>query len=591
MRTIVTISAVALALASVSNAAAVWFGPGSVEPDTPFDAPDFNFETPDQSANPAVKKLYFNAHQISYLTGVNPNSGALGTHTTSPIVHIIAQFGIWKDCNKDFYIGHLESAMTEYPSALLSDTSVCPEGSAYNQGGYVTEFLHLGETGSNAAYNIINTTGIKIWGDLGVPGATPGYSCPLDPPSGTTASTGGMLRFGDCSSGDFVKRTVNAVDHDGSLGLRFEDPENPQTSSSKLNQHLPVHPWYDPVTGHDGIFTGGTENPAFTVFDCDATPTAEGDVKDESGTLPTAIHDETGELAVDDPETPEDESILVHLADDEGSYAHYFVPGANAQPKDLTGGSYNDALNQTEDAALHGCTGAPDGTLADLLDGWEGQLESEGQNAVGKNEVGSTLTFNDGAHETCPTVAGTNAACAEPSNVRTRSVSAFSTEIVEENNYATGLGSRTPLTLGVYAVGTSTAGFGPRWVSTTIITSEEFYVSPEKGPTSERFFTFYAYIPPTTVESLGYSLPAGGAIPHKYGADNCVDGIGTGKATTRGWSCDPDEWYTVATATGREPRAGLTGQEVRVGAPYQFRDVDCFNGLGLCGAGELNPFP
>ncbi len=565
-RTIVLV--LAFILAGVPSAMAAWYGPGTVEPDTEWDEDlALMWADADNSVDQATKKVYFNAFPVGYLTGYNPNVGALETHFTPYTVHIHGMIGVWKDCNNDGYIGHIENVMSEYRAELLQDNTICPAGtSMHNDGEWVYEFFAMGPVNeANApAYNVINTTmrtddvrtpGVWMWGDLGRPGALPGFSCPLSPPYGSTATTGGMIRWMDCSGGGTMTRSVNNVDSDGSLGLRFEDPNNPQDSSSALNIHAGVTVWGDPKSDQPGLLENGN-SPTYNTWDCSAAPTHVRD--------PTAADGESGELrrvGVRDPtglvQNQTVEGVgnvtlinqngyvganLNNISDDSGDIARVYSP-APGVASDPTKASLADALNETERGILNDCD--PESTtfseIVAALSNPEGPLQSDSQSAVGKDEVGSTFSFFDGSQS--------------------------------RDQVKTVLGQSTPSYLGVGGQN-PTATAPPVWISTTIITSEEFYVSPESGPTAKRYFTFYAYVHPEIVGSNSVILPGNGAT-RIYGSDNCAT-IGAGQPTQQGWACDPDLWY-LDHFSGKDLDPNRTN--VRLGHEYQFRDVDCFTGL------------
>jgi len=137
VRKTVTITAVAMAVAFITAplAAAEWKAFGGYEPDSRYDDADFNhlLKPSEHQAEGKANPLYFNA----YLMGrpgfgggaLNPNNAitkSQATFYTSNMWH--ALLGLWTDCNGDGYVGIAETAAREYRSELLTaaQLAACP---------------------------------------------------------------------------------------------------------------------------------------------------------------------------------------------------------------------------------------------------------------------------------------------------------------------------------------------------------------------------------------------------------------------------------------------------------------------------------
>ena len=135
-------------LLGVPSAAAAWHTMGTTEPDTPQDvAGGLMTATADQS--PAGQRVYFNVVPVESSTNANPNSDATeGRAYPVGQARFRAFLGVWKDCNKDGYMGLARGALLEYRhELLLGDASVCKVGTAWDDGEWVYEFRWLGPLG------------------------------------------------------------------------------------------------------------------------------------------------------------------------------------------------------------------------------------------------------------------------------------------------------------------------------------------------------------------------------------------------------------------------------------------------------------
>lgn len=155
--------------------AAEWHTFGSYEPDTPYDG--FAREDPNQSDR---DKLYFNVVLEGGAWGyVNPNAGVLPpivnpgeTHARLllPAPVFGAYLGLWRDCNRDGYVGSAKGALTDYRAEEPHDRNICPDGgpNAPND-GWIHEFRWIVRDGHVDPWAILDTSA-RVWGDIGLPG-------------------------------------------------------------------------------------------------------------------------------------------------------------------------------------------------------------------------------------------------------------------------------------------------------------------------------------------------------------------------------------------------------------------------------------
>ena len=581
-----------VAAAMVAPAAGAWSVQGSFEPDTTRDVTDdYMWTEPDTSE--VGSKVYFNAVQHYFVTSTNPNVGAAKTAIRMPGHQTMAAFlGEWKDCNADGYIGMVEGAIHEYRSELLLDASVCPDGSVWNNEGWVYEFRWIGPNDifDEDLYGLrrgINDTTARVWGDYGLPGARPGGSCAVNPlPEGTTASTGGLIAYSDCIAGRQITTNVNTVDESaGGAGL-YMDPQSPQTSDSLLNQRFPAHLWYDPYGETNEEKTGLIEeyeahrgdddhekSPAFSVWDCSA-PSGGAEVTDPTGQLGN-IEDPTG-LVFDEP---------LSVTDDEGRIAA--VPTPNPQPGNPTG-SYQDALNDTESGVTYG-TDHPgcEGTPTNL------QGETTVEAAYGGVDVnrGRMLhdiyfTFTSSPLTPAPGSLDNMTSCViddVPPGCAETYILPDGT-IPDSTPYEGGVGYLRPGSLG-----------GPTWYGLpNYIRDPQLINRATLQPAGGEYVTFYASVD-TALFAPGALPPAGTGV---YGAEWC-NGATTGVAD--GFDCDKTHWWNpkydasntdMPTQTANtdetcydpetkefDALAGCRDLGVAAGKEYQLRDIDCYDGM------------
>jgi hypothetical protein len=263
------------ALLLAPSALAGWMGKGGYEPDTRRDVTDgWMFLTPDTDPNQATEKVYFEGFfgacqytGIGTCVSTSPNVAAIRSEFQFDQWAPFALLGVWKDCNKDGYIGLGEQGLWEYRSTLLLDTSVCPAQStpidpltgkpplnwfpSHNDGTWVREYLQIGwlnmasKIGDIDPWNV-NDNGARVWLDGGLPESNQGGGggCWIYPqPRGSFHSTGGLLWTGDCLDGYRITDTIDTVAalNPALSPLSFSDaPRNQYASHSLLNQ---PNPW------------------------------------------------------------------------------------------------------------------------------------------------------------------------------------------------------------------------------------------------------------------------------------------------------------------------------------------------------------
>ena len=596
------LTAACAAMMLLPAAAATWYGPGSYEPDTIYDAQQpWMFPNPDVDPSDGTRKVYFNAFTTAYAVTVPYNSGTLGSRVREfPLLYYEAMLGVWKDCNKDGYIGNVESALLVYPAAA-ADTSVCPVAPdavvPHNDGQWVYEFFHIGPTwGStedNIAPGILNSSlegleedfedGAYVWGDPGLPGSEPGQSCPLAPlPHGTSSGTGAFIRWADCLQGLRITGAINAADSNDALGLYFngcvdndgqpmtdeECQKNPQKSDSLLNQELPESIFGNPRTGETGTLQIDPETDgesAFTTWDC-SDPKGGADVRD-----PTAAPGERGDLSqvvLDDPTGGQlaavfgsDGKTYVNATDEEGSYAWLAKPSPQVNnPTWSVAAGVNQTVAGVEDCDDANTYEAGHGTAFFYADGdFEGTVQ-----APGKNKAQYDFTFADGDPDANNALRGVREGQCGPEGT------------AAETTCVPGLGERTSRYGGV-SRGTWLLREG--W-SSGIITATAIpqSVNDETGePVPRSYYAYHAFVHPAVVSVYGLWLPSGST--GTYGSENCAT-IGPGAPIQKGWVCDPELWNVDAQGKDiSEPHFRV------VGDPFNLRDIDCYDGTLVRGVG------
>ncbi|MFA5862660.1 MAG: hypothetical protein WDA16_13290, partial [Candidatus Thermoplasmatota archaeon] len=269
-RRIVVTAAFCMLMLAVPLGAA-WGGKGEYEPSLKRDKEGWMYTTTDVNPSQDVRQVYFNGFQTQcaqVCTAIDTQLATLRTSVQTTDNNYQAMLGVWKDCNKDGYVGLADQGLTEYRAELLLDTSVCPKVTTpltipanwkptHNDGEWVREFLNIGWFDTQSvvpcqacaqdnfdvnAYNF-NDNKARVWADFGVPGATYGPSCPLVPvATGTLHRAGGVLHFADCLAGWHVTDTfdntivpLNPALNDYSFADHPRDQENSNSDANVKN--------------------------------------------------------------------------------------------------------------------------------------------------------------------------------------------------------------------------------------------------------------------------------------------------------------------------------------------------------------------
>ncbi|HUR68333.1 MAG TPA: hypothetical protein VM370_03745 [Candidatus Thermoplasmatota archaeon] len=571
---------VTLGLAAPSGAA-TWMAAGGLEPSTALDrASGLMFSDPDMGSGPA--QVYFQAFQSVDELTLDPNLAALDGRVLPPgPAHHRAMLGHWKDCNRDGYVGLAESAIQDYASALLLDTTVCPPGGEYNSGGWVSEMIGIGmvdpcefslpevrarDCGGLAEFHlnerVLYANHTMVWGDAGLPDDVPGVECTSAPlPPGTTSGTGALLSYADCQDGRLVARSVNDADPDGALGLRFEDETHPERSSSALNVPFPVSLFGS--AEHAGILESDSAAPAATVWDCGA-PRAT-DVPDPTGGALSEIvvSDPTGgALTGRQPALPV-VGVLEPFPDDDGDGT---TPGRHHQPITDHGSlvwapalaptigdptaSWWDAVELALDGPRGDCNAGTPSALrparpAPLAEGGAVPLDE-----ARKDRASIAFTFYDGHR-------GLN------------------------ENVDFLLGPNTPADGGLLYFRHGRGGDGPLWSADAPSVNEPQIVTRgDVGFTGAQYWTYYAKLGDDAFNA-GVKAPLG-SLPQIYGREAC------GSFTSgihHGWDCDATTWWLDGRGRDVRPRYFQGEPYAPVpGESYHLRDADCYDGhvgLGL----------
>lgn len=290
---------VVLATLLAPAAGAAWAVKGSWEPDTKADRLDgWMFQNPDVA--PTVNKVYLNGFfgQCTFpcytpLTSENVNIATGRTMMSTTMMYSYAMFGVWKDCNRDGYVGLGDQGLMEYRAELLIDTGICKPQSVpvtapwgnppvgwtpvHNDGVWIHELFPIGGDDVDEVINRdfnpwnLNDGEARVWMDFGTPGASrdPGAAgCYINPqPVGTYRSTGGTFEYVDCQLRWRVTDLLNSIlvpngaDSTPLGQVSFSDkPRDQSESRSILNQK---NPW-----GSD------SDNAYADVWDCSADTTS-----------------------------------------------------------------------------------------------------------------------------------------------------------------------------------------------------------------------------------------------------------------------------------------------------------------------------
>lgn len=530
----------ALVIIVSPSSLADWSANGAFEPDTPFDIYHGRMWT-DPDTAPGGSKVYFNA--VIGAGSTSPNVGATGSRIIPATVTFSAWLGVWKDCNQDGYIGHAESALVDYSAALLLDLSVCPDGEAWNRGGWVGEFIPLAprtQSNPNTFPRLKTDMEATIWGDFGRPDVPPDptvacFNAPL--PRGMLDSTGGILLVVDCQLDYNIARIITETDQTTQLGIGFDGEGGyyrpDQDCDNPLNQQLDMY-GDSPCNDEDaGLLEGRTGRRMVDVWDC----AQKGQEKFIDVRDPTAAPGKRGQLSyIPDPETGEP---ILYITDNDGTFGvPFLVTGGGVYAEFDNGNPLRPGLND------------PDGSLADSLthvsDGTGPCAGAEGADGLGEPLLNGNVRIDPLSGKRKQdfsfkfTIPGTNCAgvCIGPL-------------ATAPGNF--GLGKQG-------AAWTADESYGPPTAFANGVVRRS-----DLTPAGANWFTFYARVGVTTLSSA--SLVTG--VPAYYGANPCGSEIA---GVHNGWDCAPSNWYNVALGG----RANAKGE--RPGARYHLIDTDCYDG-------------
>jgi len=605
-------------LTALPAAGAIWKVEGSFEPDTHQDVTQgWMFTEP--PTTPGLDQVYFNAIQSFYFTGANPNTGAAaGGRLFDGLVAMNAYLGAWVDCNHDGYIGAAASAQSVY---LLAEADATPGGHVdrdlcpvherspssptfegvneliHNDGVWVREYIPIGPGDGFPAdqhdFAFYNDTGAKVWGDTCTPEVRcPIVTCPLflGYPAATFSSTGGFIAFTDCIdrqlTGVRVIATAVNLAADQTVGtaaepvgdmIRFEDPYGTASSGSILNQHFPVSVWGDPYAGDsesggvlvNGVggpnpFSGGTKDghrtglleensdknhadgnhddrdSAFSTWDCSKPALATVPSPMEKTEL-TAADDPTGGALIGPDSAGGIDSFTVW--DGKPIVVHALAPKmAYAVPH----GSFYDGANDTYaqcDEASHS----------------DGQTTADGGQGLTLISLQASMSVD------------ANGTAAEPAKRSNDWYFGFTPNGGQQASLRPLLNAGYPADLGANANSPTWQLAGSSVVNRPRVLRGDFGTGQTEQPfPNATYFTFYGKLTRTTGLTLKH------VDASTYGGEPC--GLNT-RDVLNGWDCDPTRWFNTAYGGSVSP-TDQWGRDVgvAVGASYQVRDTDCYDG-------------
>ena len=511
-------------------AQAEWRGRGYYEPDTAQDAAGgYMFVDPDVKPAQDHRQVYFNVAAYQDDAAGNPNSAETGSAIMPYPTRMHAFLGVWKDCNKDGYIGHPEGVLQWYPSQLLLDSSVCPvqptpdyrqpgQGVVFNDGAWVREFFMVGPDAFGSdnpqprddtfRFNIADESA-RIWGDWGLPTDGPIPTCALTPvPDGTIQSTGGFLRYSDCHLAWQITSNINAVTGlvgmDETIGFADASKERPDESNSPLNQENPY---------------GDPSGPAIVeAWDCGADPAL---------TVPPLTGD--------------------------ASETNVYSPSPGAPN---TGGSIGGTVNSTQEGVAN-CDREDNTQRVDA--NVYAAVEDDHEGVQGpRSRTDFYFDYREPVQDGCGAGYLLAAAVADTLGVFPKrpptSCTLGGPEATGEGAHWSYVGSWTNVWFG-----------NPGYTS-----SRNPYINKETlEPWGGSYATFYARVSPALFPN---GLPGAQGT---YGSDHCSNGA----PVTGRWNCDVDAWWINPTNGENEADPDGDGHTWRasVGASYNLRDIDCWD--------------
>lgn len=523
------------------GAVGAWMSKGSWEPDTARDRLDgWMQKNPDISpivgltqAN-NVHKVYFNGFHGEVVGSLSPNVAMLHSSVfQSASFSFYAMLGVWKDCNKDGYVGMGEQGLIEYRSELLLDRTVCkpqsvplvpPAGKpvkdwfpVHNDGKWVREWIPIAWypydtaifSGEQNPYDL-NDNASRVWADFGLPGQgySTAFACPVtSQPRGTYHSTGGLLEWTDCWFGNRLTETANdaaAIVSADNLGLgrvSFSDHEDDQkNSSSVLNQK---NPW--------GV---SEDKPYWTMWDCSSALVSQS--------VPTPLAN----------------PIVVRVPSP--------VVPTGVDPAGSPGGTLNESYKGRD------CDRSERSAQGNVLVPGEVPYALEADSSFGAPKVRPDATLRPVfATRPSPPLATFLGHSAPPGPGLDDELGDFGAHVVADDG---------------------------AWSEPSIVRRFEVpLVNSRIDAQASWYNTYYAYVSPTAIAKYGLTMPKtiSGAA---YGTDACGANIA---GIFNGWDCWKDNWWKSG-SEDTEPTSTIlsaagTKISARPGSPYNLRDVDCYD--------------
>lgn len=515
---------------------ATWYAYGSYEPDSAYDDASYMWADP---APDGEHRVYFAVHTRQGTSELNPNVGLVETRIeTVGFERSEALLGVWKDCNRDGYVGMLESSLREYHASLLFDDRTCPAVSglanmwsagAHNYNEWVTEFVPIGPRGyigaADARY--YQDDGAMVWGDHGLPdGSGQRPTCTLGAlPAGGARTTGRILDHMDCYLA--VMTEERSVDiHDDLLPI-IGDPAGWRTNGAWAGSASPLE--------RGTLGDAGSSNSHVTLTNCDEYPIElTGDVP-VGGDL-----DDLRVEEINDPEVHEEGTVagtIVYATEyvhQEGSY--YNAPDSN--------GPCSDGVDDNRQ--------------------FYGLFEGDASDVHERQKAAPDWSFRfyraprgtglAGLHPVSP-IDGYGGA---PSDLGVEAIPSYcSPHLNYEPTFCAQTRWYAPMTVRP----------PPTFVKSDLIGSG--YV----GLADAYTLTFYARLSDATFDR-GFATPGGQGA---YGAQTCGE---NDSGIHGGWQCDAQLWYPGHPCHGdRASQYTGTCQGLPLpGTIYHLRDIDCYDG-------------
>lgn len=522
-----TILLLIVATLAMPAATAAWGAKGDSEPNHLLDQDGYMFASPNVEK---LRKVYFNGFSgacVGYFpcasTSFNPNVGSLGTQIINYPYQAYAMLGVWRDCNRDGFVGYGEQGAFEYVAQLPGvDPALCPVetlpnplpfGTApvHNDGKLVREFLPIGWTpisGNVKACNSANPSvcadtdpydfhdnGARVWADWGVPTDPPGNQCYVRPhPRGTWHSVGQAQEWADCFLQNRIQETIDA----NGLGSIYASVKG---SDCEQSSAVAYRPGCNPYGEY-------SQKPYVDAFACDKN--------DQAFQGPARTN-------VSRPRS---------------------VPTVN--PDGSMAGTMNETHGDTTDCR--------ENDSATLPDEWQGPYSTEAdlgnQNGL-RQQHDMVMFYNNEPRPASPPIV------------------------------YNAIGRQTPQDLGLRTVGTEDLWSGN---SVTAASRNPFMDRASLGVAPVSSMTFYAHVSALAISDYSLRLP--GPIG-SYGSEACGTTPGPGVASRNGWDCDPTNWWGDQVGNCRPgvddgcQNVNLGGANVpayvRPGQAYNLRDVDCWD--------------